>query len=117
TKIDIVHVHHNVHLCPPRSFSNSICTLTMWRLLIKVDKSKQSVNLLLSDTTSAGGDHMEWLNYHHLLYFWSVVRAGSIQKESAQRLVSPPAISSQLKHLEDQLGEKLLARSGRRLAL
>lgn len=60
---------------------------------------------------------MEWLNYHHLLYFWSVVRAGSIQKASEQLLVSPPAISTQLKLLEDQLGEKLLARSGRRLAL
>src|SRR6185437_7918438 len=60
---------------------------------------------------------MEWLNYHHLLYFWSVVRAGSIQKASEQLLVSPPAISTQLKLLEDQLGEKLLARSGRRLVL
>jgi LysR family transcriptional regulator, transcriptional activator of nhaA len=60
---------------------------------------------------------MEWLNYHHLLYFWSVVRAGSIQKASEQLLVSPPAISAQLKLLENQLGEKLLARSGRRLAL
>src|SRR4029079_12162323 len=117
TKIDIVHVHHNVHLCPPRSFSNSICTLTMWRLLIKVDKSKQSVNLLLSDTTSAGGDHMEWLNYHHLLYFWTVVRAGSIQKASEELRVSPPAISAQLKLLESQLGEKLLTRSGRRLVV
>jgi LysR family transcriptional activator of nhaA len=31
--------------------------------------------------------------------------------------VSPPAISAQLKLLEEQLGEKLLARSGRRLVL
>ena len=21
---------------------------------------------------------MEWLNYHHLLYFWTVVREGSV---------------------------------------
>ncbi len=60
---------------------------------------------------------MEWLNYHHLLYFWNVVRAGSIQKASEQLRVSPPAISAQLKLLEDQLGEKLLTRSGRRLVL
>src|ERR1043165_8583196 len=60
---------------------------------------------------------MEWLNYHHLLYFWSVVRAGSIQKASEQLLVSPPAISAQMKLLEEQLGEKLFARSGRRLVL
>lgn len=60
---------------------------------------------------------MEWLNYHHLLYFWTVVRAGGINKASTELRVSPPAISTQLKLLEDQLGEKLLARSGRRLVL
>src|SRR5512146_2243556 len=60
---------------------------------------------------------MEWLNYHHLLYFWTVVRAGSINKASEQLRVSPPAISAQLKLLENQLGEKLLTRSGRRLVL
>ncbi len=60
---------------------------------------------------------MEWLNYHHLLYFWTVVRAGSIQKASAELRISSPAISTQLKLLEEQLGEKLLSRSGRRLVL
>lgn len=60
---------------------------------------------------------MEWLNYHHLLYFWTVVRAGSIHKASEQLRISPPAISAQLKLLEHQLGEKLLTRSGRRLVL
>ncbi|MGH9590658.1 MAG: transcriptional activator NhaR [Terracidiphilus sp.] len=60
---------------------------------------------------------MEWLNYHHLLYFWTVVRAGSIHEASQQLRISPPAISAQLKLLEDRLGEKLLARSGRRLVL
>jgi LysR family transcriptional activator of nhaA len=60
---------------------------------------------------------MEWLNYHHLLYFWAVVKAGSIRKASAELRISPPAISTQLKLLEEQLGEKLLVRSGRRLTL
>jgi LysR family transcriptional activator of nhaA len=60
---------------------------------------------------------MEWLNYHHLLYFWTVVRVGSINKASLELRVSPPAISSQLKLLEEQLDEKLLKRSGRRLVL
>lgn len=60
---------------------------------------------------------MEWLNYHHLLYFWTVVRAGSVRRASEELRVSPPAISTQLKRLEDQLGEKLLTRSGRRLVL
>lgn len=60
---------------------------------------------------------MEWLNYHHLLYFWTVVRAGSIHKASTELRISAPAISTQLKILEDRLGEKLLVRSGRRLVL
>jgi LysR family transcriptional activator of nhaA len=60
---------------------------------------------------------MEWLNYHHLLYFWSVARAGSINKAAAELRVSPPAISTQLRLLEETLGTKLFARSGRRLVL
>ncbi|HWR16803.1 MAG TPA: transcriptional activator NhaR [Terriglobales bacterium] len=60
---------------------------------------------------------MEWFNYHHLLYFWTVVRAGSINRASQELRVSAPAISTQLKLLEDQLGEKLMKRSGRRLVL
>jgi LysR family transcriptional activator of nhaA len=60
---------------------------------------------------------MEWLNYHHLHYFWTVVRTGSINKASLELRISPPAISTQLKLLEEQLGEKLLKRSGRRLVL
>lgn len=60
---------------------------------------------------------MEWLNYHHLFYFCAVARTGSITKASAELHVSPPAISAQLRSLEESLGEKLLARSGRNLVL
>ena len=60
---------------------------------------------------------MEWLNYHHLFYFCAVARTGSITKASAELHVSPPAISAQLRSLEENLGEKLLARSGRNLVL
>ncbi len=60
---------------------------------------------------------MEWLNYHHLLYFWTVVRARSIHQASVELRVSAPAISAQLKRLEDQLGEKLFTRAGRRLVV
>lgn len=60
---------------------------------------------------------MEWLNYHHLFYFWTVVKMGSIHRAAAELRISAPAISTQLKVLEDQLGEKLLVRSGRRLVL
>jgi LysR family transcriptional regulator, transcriptional activator of nhaA len=60
---------------------------------------------------------MEWINYHHLLYFWTVARTGSIAKASEELLLSPPTISAQISRLEDQLGEKLFSRSGRRLVL
>ncbi len=58
---------------------------------------------------------MEWLNYHHLLYFWTVVRTGSVAAASAELRLAPPTISVQIRRLEEQLGEKLLRRSGRHL--
>jgi LysR family transcriptional regulator, transcriptional activator of nhaA len=60
---------------------------------------------------------MEWLNYHHLLYFWTVVREGSIAQACRQLRLAQPTISAQLRSLENQLGEKLFERSGRKLVL
>ncbi|HSN91444.1 MAG TPA: transcriptional activator NhaR [Anaeromyxobacteraceae bacterium] len=60
---------------------------------------------------------MEWLNYHHLFYFWTVARAGSIVRASEELHLAQPTISNQLKTLEGTLGVKLLERQGRRLAL
>lgn len=60
---------------------------------------------------------MDWLNYHHLLYFWTVAREGSIARASEVLMLAPPTISGQIKDLELSLGEQLFARSGRRLVL
>jgi len=60
---------------------------------------------------------MEWLNYHHLHYFWVVARTGSIARASLELRVSQPSISSQLKTLEGALGHPLLERRGRGLVL
>jgi LysR family transcriptional regulator, transcriptional activator of nhaA len=60
---------------------------------------------------------MEWLNYHHLLYFWTVAREGSIARACAQLRLAQPTISGQLRQLEENLGEKLFQRAGRGLAL
>lgn len=60
---------------------------------------------------------MEWLNYHHLLYFWAVAREGSVTRASEQLHLAQPTVSGQLKALEEALGEKLFERSGRRLVL
>ena len=60
---------------------------------------------------------MEWLNYHHLLYFWTVAREGTIARASKELRLAQPTISGQIRVLEDQLGEKLFQRSGRNLVL
>jgi LysR family transcriptional activator of nhaA len=60
---------------------------------------------------------VEWLNYHHLLYFWAVARYGSVARASAELHLSQPTISGQVHRLEDVLGEKLFERAGRRLVL
>src|ERR1043165_7961024 len=55
------------------------------------------------------------LNYQHLLYFWSVVRAGSLTKACDELHLSAPTVSMQLRTFEERLGQKLLAKSGRKL--
>lgn len=60
---------------------------------------------------------MEWLNYHHLNYFWTVARAGSVSRASEQLRLTQATVSAQLKSLEQALGEKLFHRAGRHLVL
>ncbi len=60
---------------------------------------------------------MEWLNYHHLLYFWTVVHEGGVAAASRRLRLAQPTISIQLKQLEAQLGLTLFDRTGRRLRL
>ena len=57
------------------------------------------------------------LNYHHLRYFWTVARLGSIARATEELHLTQPAISSQLRTLEVSLGERLFVRSGRALTL
>ena len=60
---------------------------------------------------------MEWLNYHHLLYFWVVACHGSVTRAAAELRLAQSTVSTQLRTLEEVLGEKLFARTGRRLVL
>ena len=60
---------------------------------------------------------MDWLNYHHLLYFWMTAKEGSIVKASELLHLTPPTVSAQIQSLEKSLGEKLLRRGGRRLVM
>ena len=56
---------------------------------------------------------MEWLNFHHLRYFWTVAKEGSLARAAAKLNVSQPSISEQIRELEVALGEKLFRREGR----
>ena len=60
---------------------------------------------------------MEWLNYHHLLYFWHVAKEGSVSKAAAALHVAQPTVSAQLRSLEKSLKQKLFERQGRHLVL
>lgn len=58
---------------------------------------------------------MEWLNYHHLFYFWTVAHEGGLLPASRKLRVTHSTVAAQVRALEESLGEKLLARSGRRV--
>lgn len=60
---------------------------------------------------------MEWVNYHHMLYFWLVAREGSLARASAELRLAQSTVSKQIHQFEDVLGQKLFAKSGRSLVL
>jgi len=60
---------------------------------------------------------VEFLNYHHLRYFWMVAKAGSLKRAAEKLHVSPPSISAQVRELEEFLGAPLFRRVGRAKAL
>ncbi len=56
---------------------------------------------------------MEWLNYHHLYYFWIVCKEGGFSKAALKLRIAQSAVSLQVAKLEDHLGEKLMERGPR----
>lgn len=60
---------------------------------------------------------MSRLNYHHLYYFWRVATVGNLTRVAEELHVSQSALSSQIRQLEDSMGEKLFDRTGRGLHL
>jgi len=57
------------------------------------------------------------LNYRHLEYFWEVAREGGVTAASRVLHVGQPAISAQIRKLEQALGEELFDRTGRTMVL
>ena len=60
---------------------------------------------------------MTHLNYHHLNYFRMVARTGNLTRAAQQLNVSQSALSTQIRQLEEQLGQALFDRQGRRLVI
>lgn len=60
---------------------------------------------------------MSRLNYHHLYYFWRVATVGNLTRVASELHVSQSALSSQIRQLEDSMGQALFDRSGRSLHL
>ena len=60
---------------------------------------------------------MKWLNYHHLYYFRTIAKEGSIARAARTLRLGQPTLSTQLKLLEDSLGRRLFERKNRALFL
>ena len=60
---------------------------------------------------------MASLNYNHLRYFWVVAHEPSLTQAAARLNVSQSAISVQLQKLEQQIGQQLFERVGKKLRL
>jgi LysR family transcriptional activator of nhaA len=58
-----------------------------------------------------------FLNFHHLRYFWVIALEGSLTRAAERLNVSQSALSTQLRHLEEQIGQPLFERKNKRLDL
>ncbi len=60
---------------------------------------------------------MDWLNYHHLYYFYTVAKEGGLTKAAEKLKLSPPTLHAQLKSFQEVCAVKLLQKSGKKLVL
>ncbi len=60
---------------------------------------------------------MAELNYHHLRYFQVVAHEGNLTRAAARLNVSQSAVSTQIRQLEERVGQDLFERRGRALIL
>ena len=57
------------------------------------------------------------LNYHYLRYFWMVAHEGNLTRAAEKIAIAQSALSMQIRKLEEELGQPLFERQGRRLIL
>ncbi len=60
---------------------------------------------------------MNQLNFHHLRYFHTVAHEGNLTRAAERLNVSQSAVSTQIRQLEERLGQPLFERRGRTLIL
>jgi LysR family transcriptional regulator, transcriptional activator of nhaA len=60
---------------------------------------------------------VQWLNYHHLYYFWVAAQERSVTRAARRLRLAQPTVSEQIRKLEESLGARLFERTGRDLAL
>jgi LysR family transcriptional activator of nhaA len=60
---------------------------------------------------------MEWLNYHHLFYFWNVAKEGTVSAAAEKLHLARTTVTSQVRELENAVGNKLFEKRGRYLEL
>jgi LysR family transcriptional regulator, transcriptional activator of nhaA len=60
---------------------------------------------------------MEWLNYHHLFYFWLTVKTGTVSAAADSLHLARPTVAAQIKDLEKSMGASLFEKQGRGLVL
>ena len=81
------------------------------------EKGKYEIPWLSFGKAESPRGLMDWLNFHHVLYFRAVAREGGVANAARRLRVTPPTVSEQVRLLEQQLGEKLFSRTGRGLVL
>ena len=59
----------------------------------------------------------EWLNFHHLRYFYTVAKEGSLRRAAEKLRISQSSICAQIQLLESALGEDLFRLNARSLVL
>ena len=52
---------------------------------------------------------MEWLNYHHLFYFWMTVKTGTVAAAAESLHLARPTVAVQIKDLEKSYQRRLPA--------
>ena len=50
---------------------------------------------------------LDQLNFNHLLYFWRVAKLGHLTQAAQELHTSQSAVSTQIRQLEERLGEEL----------